>query len=510
MNYTALYRQFRPQDFEELVGQDHISTTLLNSIKGNKIAHAYLFSGSRGTGKTSTAKIFAKAVNCLEPHNGEPCNKCQNCIKITEGNSLDVLEIDAASNRGIDEIRDLREKVKYAPAEGKYKVYIIDEVHMLTTEAFNALLKTLEEPPHHVIFILATTEPHKLPPTIISRCQRFDFKRIAFTSLLAQLKKVAGDVGIDVDDKALFIIAGKAEGGMRDALSLLDQSAAYGNGTVTYNTVIEILGAVEEKEIINLLRSILSRDAVGMLEAIERHVMEGKDLKSILHELQECVRNTILIKLSNAKPETMEEETYQNLVVLSELGDANKFYHLLEVLAETENTMKFAAQARITLEVGLLRTLSENVQKVPLQQKQATEVKANITREVQKVVAEKPREQYVSEKVEIPTDMTEIWKKLLADVKKTQIRLHAFLVEGIPVAFSNNIFKIEFENEKEFHFHNSSLPENIKAITLSLQKILGKQQIKPELVLRTKGKKQENMTEKVQQVFSGYNVEIID
>lgn len=508
MNYTALYRQFRPQDFEELVGQDHISTTLLNSIKGNKIAHAYLFSGSRGTGKTSTAKIFAKAVNCLEPHNGEPCNKCQNCIKITEGNSLDVLEIDAASNRGIDEIRDLREKVKYAPAEGKYKVYIIDEVHMLTTEAFNALLKTLEEPPHHVIFILATTEPHKLPPTIISRCQRFDFKRIAFTSLLAQLKKVAGDVGIAVDDKALFVIAGKAEGGMRDALSLLDQSAAYGNGTVTYNTVIEILGAVEEKEIINLLRSILSRDAVGMLEAIERHVMEGKDLKSILHELQECVRNTILIKLSNTKPETMEEETYHNLRVLSELGDANKFYHLLEVLAETENTMKFAAQARITLEVGLLRTLSENVQKAPAQ-KPAIEEKTTITKEPQ-VAVSKPKEPASVEKVEIPSDITEVWKKLLADVKKTQIRLHAFLVEGIPVAFSNNIFKIEFENEKEFHFHNSSLPENIKAITLSLQKILGRQQIKPELVLRTKGKKQENMTEKVQQVFSGYNVEIID
>ncbi|MEM5794931.1 MAG: DNA polymerase III subunit gamma/tau, partial [Bacillota bacterium] len=242
MAYIALYRQWRPQDFEQLVGQEHISTTLKNAITSNRIAHAYLFSGPRGTGKTSTAKIMAKALNCLQGPTIHPCNACDRCKRIIDGSSMDVLEIDAASNRGIDEIRELREKVKFTPVDGRYKVYIIDEVHMLTTEAFNALLKTLEEPPAHAIFILATTEPHKIPATILSRCQRYDFRRIDSEAISGRLLKVLQEMSIEAEPEALGVIARFAEGGLRDALSILDQCIAFSGDRITVEDVRSMLG----------------------------------------------------------------------------------------------------------------------------------------------------------------------------------------------------------------------------------------------------------------------------
>ncbi|EGS4843797.1 DNA polymerase III subunit gamma/tau, partial [Listeria monocytogenes] len=246
MAYQALYRVFRPQSFQDVVGQEHVTKTLKNAIVQNKTSHAYLFSGPRGTGKTSAAKIFAKAINCEHGHDGEPCNECEICKGTTDGSIPDVLEIDAASNNGVEEIRDIREKVKYAPTVAKYKVYIIDEVHMLSTGAFNALLKTLEEPPKHVIFILATTEPHKLPLTIISRVQRFDFKRITTQDIIGRLKFILEEEKIPYDEKALMIVARAAEGGMRDALSLLDQVISYGSEEVTVEDALEITGSVAQ------------------------------------------------------------------------------------------------------------------------------------------------------------------------------------------------------------------------------------------------------------------------
>lgn len=518
MNYTALYRQFRPQNFVELIGQDHISRTLLNSITGDKIAHAYLFSGPRGTGKTSAAKIFAKAINCLDSQQGEPCNKCINCVKITEGSSFDVLEIDAASNRGIDEIRDLREKVKYAPAEGKYKVYIIDEVHMLTTEAFNALLKTLEEPPKHIVFILATTEPHKLLPTIISRCQRFDFKRITFALLLEQLRQVSAQVGITVDEKALFVIAKKAEGGMRDALSLLDQTAAYGNGVLSYETVLEVLGSVQETELLSLLKALLDQEAAQILLTVEGFVAEGKDLKLVLHELQDVVRSVILVKLFKKKPETMDEDFYKAAQKL-EPQDDNQLYNILEVLAETENTMKYAAQARITFEVGLLRTVNKFSRQVTSEPKvhkenpvregatvykapELDKIPASAVPSETKTVSAIPKEKPVTEGIKAA------WEKLLDEVKKHHKVLYAFFMEGNPVAFSENSFTIEFDSSREFHFSQVNKTENVKILQQISHKLYG-ENMKLEVKL-SQQKKEKALGQKVQEIFGKDIVEFVD
>ena len=279
MSYMALYRKFRPGEFEDVKGQDHISQTLQNQIKANRIGHAYLFCGTRGTGKTSVAKIFAKAVNCERPLNGSPCGECETCRAISEGRSMNVIEIDAASNNGVDNIREIREEVAYRPTEGKYKVYIIDEVHMLSIGAFNALLKTLEEPPEYVIFILATTEAHKIPITILSRCQRYDFKRISIDTISQRLLDLMEREQVEVEERAIRYIAKAADGSMRDALSLLDQCIAFYLGQkLTYDHVLEVLGAVDTEVFSRLLREIISRDVGKVLKSVEDLVMQGREL----------------------------------------------------------------------------------------------------------------------------------------------------------------------------------------------------------------------------------------
>ncbi|MDR2712367.1 MAG: DNA polymerase III subunit gamma/tau, partial [Clostridiales bacterium] len=293
MTYTALYRKFRPQSFGELVGQEHIGRTLRNALLRGSLVHAYLFSGPRGTGKTSAAKILARAVNCLAPKDGEACLTCPACLRIMAGQSLDIVEIDAASNRGIDEIRDLRERVKYAPVQERYKVYIIDEVHMMTGEAFNALLKTLEEPPEPVIFILATTEPHKIPLTVLSRCQRFDFHRIGEIEIAGRLTYICREEGIAAEESALELIARKAEGGMRDAVGLLDQCAGFAEGTVSCATVGAVLGLVDGDFLRNLAASLCRGELAAVLEAAGQLLDSGHDLRHFSYDLQDHLRHLL-------------------------------------------------------------------------------------------------------------------------------------------------------------------------------------------------------------------------
>ena len=358
MSYTALYRKFRPGEFDEVKGQDHISQTLQNQIKANRIGHAYLFCGTRGTGKTTVAKIFAKAVNCLNPVDGSPCGECEMCKAISAGTSMNVIEIDAASNNGVDNIREIREEVAYRPTEGKYKVYIIDEVHMLSIGAFNALLKTLEEPPEYVIFILATTEVHKIPITILSRCQRYDFKRITIDTIAARLSELMDKEGIEVEERAIRYIAKAADGSMRDALSLLDQCIAFYLGQkLTYDHVLEVLGAVDTEVFSKLLREILQRDVVKVLGTLEELIMQGRELSQLATDFTWYMRNLLLAKSSDNMEDVLDVST-ENLAQLkeeSEMMDYDTLIRYIRIFSELSNQLKYATQKRVMLEVALIK-----------------------------------------------------------------------------------------------------------------------------------------------------------
>ena len=352
MAYVALYRKWRPQGFDSLVGQEAVRIALTNALETGRIAHAYLFAGPRGTGKTSTAKILAKAVNCEHGPTPNPCNKCQNCVRINDGTSMDVFEIDAASNRGIDEIRDLREKVAFAPVNGRYKVYIIDEVHMLTTEAFNALLKTLEEPPPHVIFILATTEPHKIPATIHSRCQRFDFKRVTDSDIVKRLREVADGSGIAADDDALQLIAVQADGGMRDALSLLDQCGVMAE-RVSAETVRSVLGIVGREALRELVKAVGEGNVPKSLELLEALLAGGKDVKQIITELAEYLRAVLLYKASPDYREIYLTDTKEAIAAMEGLFSTDRLMAAQERLHQCMLELRQSVRGRIAAEMCL-------------------------------------------------------------------------------------------------------------------------------------------------------------
>lgn len=358
MSYTALYRKFRPTAFEDVKGQDHIITTLKNQIKANRIGHAYLFCGTRGTGKTTVAKIFAKAVNCEHPIDGSPCGECAMCRSIAAGTSMNVIEIDAASNNGVDNIREIREEVTYRPTEGRYKVYIIDEVHMLSIGAFNALLKTLEEPPEYVIFILATTEVHKIPITILSRCQHYDFKRISIETICGRMKDLMGREQVEVEEKALRYIAKAADGSMRDALSLLDQCIAFYLGqTLTYDNVLEVLGAVDTDVFSQLLRNILSRDVAKVLDTVEELVMQGRELTQMAADFTWYLRNLLLVKTSDNIEDVLDVST-ENMEQLKEeaqMIETDMLFRFIRVFSELSGQLKYATQKRVLLEVALIK-----------------------------------------------------------------------------------------------------------------------------------------------------------
>jgi DNA polymerase-3 subunit gamma/tau len=354
----ALYRKWRPGVFDEVKGQEHIVTTLRNQLTHDRIGHAYLFCGTRGTGKTTLAKLFAKAVNCEHPVDGSPCGECPSCRAIANGSSMNVIEIDAASNNGVDNIREIREEVQYSPTEGRYKVYIIDEVHMLTKEAWNALLKTLEEPPAYVIFILATTEPHKIPVTILSRCQKYDFRRISIETISARLSELMEREGQSVEKKAIDYIAKAADGSMRDALSLLDQCIAFYLGeTLTYEKCLEVLGAVDIEVFMKLLNTIEAKDVSGAVELIDEIIWQGRELSQFIIDFTWFMRNLLLLKSSKDSAEKLDFSK-ENLALMQDMADSISFDELMRyirIFSELSNHIKYATQKRVMLELAVIK-----------------------------------------------------------------------------------------------------------------------------------------------------------
>ena len=358
MSYTALYRKFRPGLFEDVKGQEHIVTTLKNQIKANRIGHAYLFTGTRGTGKTTVAKIFAKTVNCESPTENGPCGECRTCKAIAAGASMNVIEIDAASNNGVDNIREIVDEVSYSPAEGKYKVYIIDEVHMLSIGAFNALLKTLEEPPSYVIFILATTEVHKLPITILSRCQRYDFKRISIDTITGRMQELIDAEGVQVEEKALRYIAKTADGSMRDALSLLDQCIAFHLGSeLTYDKVLDVLGAVDTEVFSRLLRHVLDKDVLGCVKLLEEIVMQGRELTQFVTDFSWYLRNLMLVQSSDNLEDVidMSSDNLERLKEEAAMVEMSTIIRYIRIFSELAGQIKYASQKRILVEIALIK-----------------------------------------------------------------------------------------------------------------------------------------------------------
>lgn len=361
MSHQAIYRKFRPKTFDDVLGQEHVTRTLKNQILSDNIAHAYLFSGIRGTGKTSTAKIFSRAVNCLNNHDGNPCNECEICKSILDETNMDVIEMDAASNNGVEDIRELRDKVKFLPVKSKYKVYIIDEVHMLSKGAFNALLKTLEEPPEHLLFILATTEPQKIPATILSRCQRFDLKRIKTPVIVENMKKICDEIGVEYEENALKLIAANSEGAMRDAQSILDRCLSFNDEKIDYETVIDLLGTVNYQVILKAADYIINRDIKNTMILVDDILNEGKEISIFLDELIICFRNMLIIKTTNSTDNLMRisEDEAEELKRSSSNISVDEIVKIIEDLSTAQLECKKSLNSRVLLETKLIKMLND-------------------------------------------------------------------------------------------------------------------------------------------------------
>ena len=494
--HKALYRSYRPQNFEDVVGQEHIIRTLKNQIENNNVGHAYLFSGTRGTGKTSTAKIFARAVNCENSINQEPCNECEVCRDILNDNVMDVVEIDAASNNSVDDIRELRESVKYSPTKAKYKVYIIDEVHMLSQGAFNALLKTLEEPPSYVIFILATTEPHKIPATILSRCQRFDFKRVTVKDMTDRMKKICNEENIEVEEKALNLIARNSQGALRDALSILDQCISFSDNKIEYKDAVELLGTVNIEQLFEMAQSIIDQDTKRSLQILNEFVVWGKDIRNLINDLIDHFRNLMVCKVSTELDEiiSLPEETIKLLKEQSKIVDVNDLIRILNILSETQDNMKTSSNPRVLAEVTIMKTAQpmfdeskealikriENLEKtIESGNIKINTIENNISTNEIIIEKEEPEEiVYENVKSEDVKLIESSWQKIRQKIKEDKVnkQMPVYFLLGDVSGFNvyNNNLYIIYGHGFEFAKKRLSSPETISYIEQMIRETINR------------------------------------
>lgn len=485
MAYTALYRKWRPNSFEHVVGQEHIVKTLTNQIKSGRIGHAYLFCGTRGTGKTSTAKIFAKAVNCEAPIDGNPCNHCGICENLANNQSMNIIEIDAASNNGVDNIREIREEVRYTPTEGKFKVYIVDEVHMLSQGAFNALLKTLEEPPSHVIFILATTEPNKIPATILSRCQRYDFKRISVSIIAQTLMKYMKEENIDSEEAAILYVAKVADGSMRDALSIMDQCIAFYLGeTITLNKVLDVLGAVDYTVFMNLIKAISNKDIKGCMDIIELVYTQGRDLSQLILDLIQYLRNLLVLKNigdQEAAVIEMSEENINALKTQSQTLKEDEIICYIRIFSDLEGKIKQATQKRVLIEVALMKlcqgTTEQSFDEL-IERITSLEKKVQETPKIVQVIEKQPEKAEINEpkkvvhKDALPEDVKEAMLRFNELINKTTGLEKAILTRAIPAYLEDDCLYIICEDE--IQKSNLNKPEMLSKMNEILADLLNK------------------------------------
>ncbi|MEW9097206.1 MAG: DNA polymerase III subunit gamma/tau [Clostridiaceae bacterium] len=535
MSYTALYREWRPKKFKDLVGQQHISITLKNQIKNNRIAHAYLFCGTRGTGKTSTAKILAKAVNCLDLQDGEPCNDCEICKKINSNLLIDVIELDAASNNGVDKIREIVEEVNYPPREARFKVYIMDEVHMLSQGAVNAFLKTLEEPPSNVIFILATTDPQKLPITILSRCQRFDFKRIKSDEIFELLRVIVGEQGVYSDDKSLSLIARMSDGAMRDALSILDQAISMGNGKVDYEKLINMLGLVTNDNLIKLTNSIIDKDVESSIKVVEEIVLSGKDIHLFIKDMINHMRNLLIVKVSQS-PDELLDMSKENIELLKEQGYKIRIEEIMRnirILQDAEEQSKWTKQSRVYLELALIKmckieydtsneVILSRLNKLEEAMKTG-EIKVACEAIIPKIVKEKEDKNKQDEnniKIQPVSDynphsnltlemVKKSWKDILETFKgKRSMVLYASLMTANPVECKDGIITIKYDKEYAFNKQRLEREENKKLVENIFSEVL-KEKVGIKYIV-DKAEEEENPEEILIRTFGQDIVEIIE
>ncbi len=540
MSHQAIYRRFRPKIFDDVLGQEHVTKTIKNQILSDNIAHAYLFTGIRGTGKTSTAKIFARAVNCTNNHDGNPCNECESCKSILNETNMDVIEMDAASNNGVEDIRELRDKVKFLPVNSKYKVYIIDEVHMLSKGAFNALLKTLEEPPEHLLFILATTEPHKIPPTILSRCQRFDLHRIKIPTIVENMRKICDEINVDIDENALKLIAANSEGAMRDAQSILDRCLSFTEGKIDYETVINLLGTVNYQTIMKVASSLLEKNIENTMILVDDILDKGKELSFFLDELIIYFRNLLIIKTTDSAENftKVSDDAVKELKEISEKISIDEIVYYIEELSSTQVECKRALNPKILLETKLIKMMhnsnSFNIEELikriemlenGIKNNKPINIKdVNISSKQKEVKAEKPvmnpkteqpsmkvdksgEDESVKKSVPVNMDDEEIydgvvngWQTILKKIRSENAGLQAIIRECNIVEVKNKKIIFEFDPKFTFHINAANQPKNKIKFKEILSSFLNTE-CEVEFIIKNEQKKQSKPKQTIEDIY---------